>query len=185
MAALSGAVFFVDNKFNFFFIYTIIKIMIGNFKYNLLVALLLLAVGVFVFGGFSKVVTFLGFQKIEATKFVGQVVKVEGNNLFLKGFYTISLGQERITKPEEKQVQVVVTSDTEIIKTSLYLPKIKDLSSNGSYKVDDLKKEISKGSLEELKSFKSQVSVHAGKNIFNKNKFEAKKIEYIVPIFPN
>ena len=122
-------------------------------------------------------------DKIISREFGGQIIKIENNTIFLKGLFNIEKGGEFIKKQAEREVRVLLIPDIKLVKTLLYLPEATGLEPV-KYNPNDLKKDYQEGSLEDLKENTSGITVTSDRNIFNKSKFKAVKIEYIEPVFP-
>jgi len=126
------------------------------------------------------------FSGPEASVFGGDVIKVEGNNVSLEGFYMTSDGAEYAilkaeSNAEKRTVTAEITPQTQFAKTVFAIP---DLESGQIFRPSDLNRETMPGSLEELERERPGVFVIASKNIFGKSKFEIIKVEYVIPIFP-
>lgn len=118
-------------------------------------------------------------DKIKADEFVGTVMGVDGNILKLSGYFETPFGDGQL-----KQVEVIVDSKTEFLKTFVHMPTAEELEiTGGFYNFKDLTKEETAGSLEDLINAKILVSVTSNKNIYNKSKFKAKKISYLERVY--
>lgn len=131
---------------------------------------------------------FLFQARANAKEFVGSVQKVEGNLLFAKGLF-ITLDRPELTKGGfTKDVEIEVSPETEIIKIIMYMPTREQLKeTGGKWNPAELKKEEKPGALSDLTHKREGITIKvtAGENIFNKSKFKAKKIEYVLEVYPD
>mgnify|MGYP001559735826 CR=1 FL=1 len=156
--------------------------------YTAIAAIVVLVVLIF-WGDF--ILSLVGIkERIQSKEFIGQVLSVSGNSIFLKGSFTIlnpkDLKAPRIS-PDLKEVEVIIDGKTKFVKTLLYLPSAEDLKKTGGrYNPDELKKEIRDGLLQDIKNNEGNLSiiVKSQNNIFNKQRFITSEIDYIEPIFP-
>ena len=130
---------------------------------------------------------FLSGEKVESRVFGGKIIKVEGNNVSLEGFYMIDDGTEYAilgaeSNTEKRTVTAKITSKTQFIKTVFAVP---DLELGQMFRPSELNRETMPGSLEEIEKEKPGIFVTASKNIFDKRIFEIIKVEYVIPIFPD
>ena len=124
-------------------------------------------------------------EKAESFVFGGQITKIESNVIYIEGYYMTKEGAEYAilktkSNPEKRIVMAEIIPDTVFEKTTFTVP---DLPPGRSFKPAELDRETIAGSLEEIEREKPGIFVTAGKNIFNKNKFKAVKVEYIIPVF--
>lgn len=146
----------------------------------LVIALVLVVAGFFV----SQ---FFLMEKITSKEFIGSVQKVEGNIVFLKGLYVVPKKPEIMKKEGlDQEVQVVVDGKTEIAKTLMHMPTVKDLAkTNGRWDPDKLQKEEVGGVISDLTDKKQGliIKVLTDNDIFKKTKFIAKRIEFTEPVY--
>ncbi len=155
----------------------------GNIKY-LIVGVVVVLVLVFGLGGFL-------FLKYRTTSnaFTGNLSDIKGNSIFVAGlFYTDKKSYLPEGKPTD--VEVVITSATKFKRIVLHIPGEEELKkTGGKFMVDDLKKDVSVSNFETFKKDakdSSPISLEAvsSKNIWGKNKFEAKEITYRLAVYP-
>lgn len=141
------------------------------------IAVIVFFAAVVILGGYLLTDQFT--NKIKASEFIGTVVGIDGNILKLSGYFETPSGDGQL-----KQVEVIVDSKTEFLKTIVHMPTVADLEKTGGfYTFNDLQKEEVMGSLDDLKNSKIMVSAISEKNIYNKSKFKAKKLSYLERVY--
>jgi len=158
-------------------------------KYKLIGGLIILGVlvgaGVWIWWSNYRPGINLG-SKIESYEFAGQIVNINGNNITLKGAFVMA-NQNDLAKNEIREVTVLVSDDTKITKTLLYIPTAAELEKTGGlFYPDKLKKDYQDVNLETLKSegASSGLIVKSTTNIYDKSSFSVSEISYTEPVFP-
>jgi hypothetical protein len=120
--------------------------------------------------------------------FQGQLLQVlNDGSLVLKGTRMNDADPDKSDFRNPETVTVKVTSDTEWVKTLLYLPTAEETNKTGGmFYPKDLKKEEVKGSLEDIKdhtglglTIKTKNSTQVGEKTMT-----AQEIDYIEPVYP-
>ncbi len=131
---------------------------------------------------------FLFGERGEAKEFIGQVKKVEGNVILVNGVFVNQDKPELARNGFRKEgVKIVVSPETTIVKILMYMPTSEELKkTDGRWNPADLKQEETSGTLADLTDRKEGSTIRAvsDKNIFNKSKFTAKRIEFVEQIYP-
>lgn len=142
------------------------------------IAVIVFFAAVVIFGGYFLIGQFFA-DKVKVNEFVGTIMEIDGNILKLSGYFETPSGDGQL-----KQVEVIIDSKTEFLKTIVHMPTVADLEKTGGfYTLSDLQKEEVMGSLEDLRNAKIMVSAISEKNIYNKSKFKAKKISYLERVY--
>ncbi len=130
---------------------------------------------------------YLSFKKTHnkfATVYSGDFARVEGNSIFLHhGAYRAPDSHSSINA-ELYDVEVLVTPQTEFMKTVWHWPTKKEIGPTGQFDGSIMKQDHLPGSFEELKNKKLNMVVTGSGNIYYSRKFKAKKIEYYDFIYP-
>lgn len=143
-------------------------------------AIILLAVA----GFFAS--KFLFGERGEAKEFIGQVEKVENNVIWTRGVFVNPDKPELAKKISSKNVEIKVSSETVIVKILMYMPTSEELKKTGGrWNPADLRREEVLGMLTDLTDRKQGLTIKAtsDKNIFNKSKFTAKRIEFVEQVY--
>lgn len=143
-----------------------------------LVILAAVIISIWIFGRYP------GTPRIISNEFVGQVEKIEGNTVFVKGNFHSDNHPETL-KPENRvEVQVTVGSKTTIARTSIMIPTAAELKkTNGLFDSSKLPQQTTNISLADLTTaIKSQqnimLDILATENIYGRSKFTASKMSY-------
>ena len=130
---------------------------------------------------------FLFGEHGESREFIGQVKKVEGNVIWTNGVFVNQDNPELAKNGFRKDnVKIVVSSETTITKILMYMPTSEELKkTDGRWNPADLKQEETSGTVADLTDNKEGLTIRvlSDKNIFNKSKFTAKRIEYIEQVY--
>jgi hypothetical protein len=135
------------------------------------IIIILVVVGVFLF--FKKTRTI-------AYEFSGNLVSIEGKEIIVLGVYI----DDDIDNAEQepKEVRVLVTDLTEIEKSLFNVPNTDEM-----FRPSELSKEVSLVDINTLEEDSTQrvigLLIRSDKNIFNKDRFEARAVSYLFPIF--
>lgn len=118
-----------------------------------------------------------------AEQFNGRIEEVKGNSLFVKGFF-VDLKTNKLSQ-DSNSVEILINSDTKIIKTLLYMPTQKELKQTGGrWSPNNLKKETKEVSIEELKNKQSfPITVKMKKVRQGTQKFNAVEIDFTEQIY--
>lgn len=120
---------------------------------------------------------FVKGSSVKAYEFLGQIDRVEGNNIYMHGNY-LGPNHPEFSKPENAvDVKVIANSSTDLVKIVIYKPVS---SKNDRFRdPKNLKKETMIGSIEDLASGKVvDATIITDKNIYGKTKFSASNISY-------
>lgn len=155
--------------------------------FNKKVLLTLTLALLFLIAGFFVSKFFL--NRITAKEFVGNIQKIEGNTIYVKGLYVVPEKPELADQQRgfTQEVQVLVSQDTQLIKIVLHMPTIEELKkTNGRWDPNKLPKEEVPANIEELTNKKEGLIIHVltKNNIFKKSKFVAKRIEFVQEVYP-
>jgi len=130
--------------------------------------------------------------KHESYEFHGNVDKIQGNTLFVRGVFMDKDGQPILESAQDpstsvKSVQIEVAPSMQITRTALTLPTTAELKkTNGQFNVDDLKKSDSMVKFQAVADdfAKGTVSIYAksAQNIFGVAKFTPSELSYRVGI---
>ncbi len=131
------------------------------------------------------VVSFLlVFKNISyAEQFNGQIEEVKQNSIFASGFFVDSKTNK--LAEDSNSIEILIGSDTKIIKTLLYMPTQKELKeTGGKWNPGNLKKETKEVLVEELKSKKGfPIMVKMKKVRQGIQKFTAIEIDFTEQIY--
>lgn len=147
---------------------------------------ILVIIGLAIAGFFVS--KFLFGERDQSKEFIGQVKKVENNAIWARGVFVNSDKPELAKEVSTKDVEIKVSSETTIVKILMYMPTIEELKkTGGKWNPADLKREEALGMLAELTDKKEGLTIRviSDKNIFNKTKFTAKKIEFVEQVYPD
>lgn len=113
-----------------------------------------------------------------AEQFNGQIEEVKENSVFAHGFFVDSKTNK--LAEDSNDIEILINSDTKIIKTILYMPTQKELKeTGGKWNPNNLKKEIKEVSVEELKNKQSfPITVKMKKVRQGTHKFNALEIDF-------
>jgi len=129
------------------------------------------------------------FQKrIEAKEFIGQVQKVEGSSVFLKGIFVTPDKPELARNGFNENVEIEIGPATQIVKIVMYMPTLKELEKTGGrWNPAELKREEKPGAIIDLTYKKEGLTIRvvSETNIFNKSKFIPQRIEYVEQVYPD
>lgn len=157
----------------------------GGFnKRNVIVLILIAAVtvsGVLIWNWKFKI-------RYQSDEFVGVVEKVQGDTISLKGVYVVPDNYEASVLADKKSVSVTIAADTKFIKTFIFLPTEEELKKTGGwYKADDLKREVSAGTIEDIRPDESvsgfSIRVKSSENVYGRSLFIASEIGYTIPVY--
>ena len=125
-------------------------------------------------------------NRVNASEFVGKILKVEGSQLTLEGVYLVEDRPDLMGPNNTKTVAVIITGDTKLLKDRLHLPTIEEVEKTGGrYNPSQLKRETVAGAVIDFKTGETSVTVNAGRNIYGKKSFIALEIKYIEPVYPD
>jgi hypothetical protein len=116
--------------------------------------------------------------KPTAYEFGGEIVKFEEGSVILRGDFKMKDG----TTPNRMiQATAALSSKTKYTKKTFYLPEAGTI-----YYQQELRNEITEGSLEDLKTNGTAggIMVRSNKNIYNKEIFEAVEVFYYNEVIP-
>lgn len=127
--------------------------------------------------------------KIESYEFAGQVLKYENSTASIRGNFIVKDHPEYSHKNLTREMSVILSPDTKIIKTNLHLPTVEELkATNGVYYPDKLKQEKINVDTDtfsnDVNGNDISIRVISSANILNKSKFLATQIQYIQPVYP-
>lgn len=131
---------------------------------------------------------FLFEKRGEAKEFIGQVQKVKDNMIWARGVFINPDKPELAKEVSTKEVEIKVLSETVIVKILMHMPTFEELKkTGGKWNPADLKQEETLGILADLTDGKNGLTIRviSDKNIFNKTKFIAKRIEFIEQVYPD
>lgn len=150
------------------------------------VFLVLVIISLTVAGFFAS--KFLFGERGESKEFIGQIKKVENNMILARGVFVNPDKPELAEEVSTKDVKIKISSETTIVKILMYMPTLEELKkAGGKWNPADLKQEETIGTLTDLTHEKEGLTIRAlsDKNIFNKTKFTAKKIEFVEQVYPD
>lgn len=131
---------------------------------------------------------FLFGERGESKEFIGQVKKVENNVIWAHGRFINRDKPELANKSLSKDVEITVSPETMVVKILMYMPTSEELAkTDGRWNPADLRQEETPGMVTDLTDNKEglTIKVLSDKNIFNKSKFTAKKIEFVEQVYPD
>lgn len=122
--------------------------------------------------------------RIASYQFVGQIEKVEGNMIYVKGLAVVPDKPESYNQDKIKSVVVLLDDKTILEKEVWYMLSAEELKkSEGRWDPNQLRKEMQQGSMGDLDAGAS-VTVESRENIYNKTEFRAKKVKYLKQVYP-
>ena len=129
---------------------------------------------------------FLFGERGEAKEFIGQVKKVEDSLILANGLFVNRDKPELAKNSLKKDVKIKVSPETTIVKILMYMPTSEELKkTDGRWNPAELKQEEVPGTVPDLTYKKENLTIRvvSDKNIFNKPKFTAKRIEYVEQVY--
>lgn len=152
----------------------------------LVVLLLVILGGIFIWQQKSGKINTPPEEELKAYEFAGRIQSIEGSVIHTIGLFQIP-GREDLSGPTyEKNMDIIVGSQTKLIKTVLQMPTDEELKkSNGYFDSNKLPKREVQGSLEELKEgIVDGVFAKSDSDIYKITSFTATEIKYFVPEYP-
>lgn len=130
---------------------------------------------------------------VQTKEFNGNLQSIKNNSIFVQGSPFSSdakvIQSIKIDPNNPPTVEIVVTADTKIIRTTFYMPTADELKkTNGMFYPDKLPKEQSSVGLDMLlNDFKIAhyiigIKVKGTTNVIGQPKFTAQQIEYTFPV---
>jgi hypothetical protein len=149
-----------------------------SFKIYLLVALVLIALGLWAYGNFF-------IEKVESKQLVGQILEQRDGRIVINGDYIVEDTGSHTPPPPKQTVTVEISRKTKLVKTTVQVPSAAELqASGGAYNGDALPRQILEGSVADLKQGMT-VLVLTSKNSFGSDRVTASEVQYTMPIYPD